>query len=48
MANKQGNYTRKQWKKEGGQTLTPISAGNIGGKVANWVKNRKRTQRRRG
>jgi len=41
MANKVGNYTRKQWKKEGGQALTPISLGNIGKKAGSWLKNRK-------
>ena len=48
MANKQGNYNRKQWKKEGGQQLDPISQGNIGKKVASWMRNRKRAQRKQG
>jgi hypothetical protein len=48
MANKQGGYKRRQWKKEGGQTLSPIDNGNIGGKIKNWAKNRKRSQRRQG
>ena len=41
MANKVGNYKRKQWKKEGGQAFTPISGGGIGKKAESWLKKRK-------
>ena len=48
MANKQGNYNRKQWKIKNGQTFAPITNGNIGKKVASWMRNRKRAQRKQG